>query len=209
METVRDLCDFIESDPGLCSLQGQVGRALCDASHDLDHSLRVALWTCRIGGDALPRRNAVAAALCHDIVTTPKNSPDRATASLDSSRRSRDLLPLFGFNPIDVSVIADAIRDHSYSHGTVPSSSLGRALQDADRLDALGAIGIIRHISTAVLMGAKFFDSFDPLAERRPLDETAFAIDHYFTKLLRLPDLMCTDIGRREAERRLQLMMLF
>jgi uncharacterized protein len=130
-------------------------------------------------------------------------------ASLASSKTAAEMLPRFDFAPGEVSIIADAIRDHSYSHGAVPSTPLGRALQDADRLDALGAIGIVRNIGTSVQCGVRILDPSDPWAERRPLDDTAFALDHYFTKLLALPGLMCTELGRREAERRLKSMLMF
>jgi uncharacterized protein len=210
MKTLQDLSKFIEGDSGLSQLQSEIVRTLsADPSHDLEHSLRVALWTCRIGAPAVPFRAAVAAALCHDIVNVPKTSPNRAKASLESAKKSRALLSRYGFDSNVISEIADAVRDHSYAHGSVPSTALGRALQDADRLDALGAIGIIRNISTAVQNGAKLFDQNDPWAERRPLDEYAFAIDHYFTKLLKLPGIMCTDLGRREAARRVKTMTVF
>ena len=84
----------------------------------------------------------------------------------------------------------------------MPATPLGRALQDADRLEALGAIGLLRCIATGVRMNGAWFDADDPWAEARPLDDARFSIDHFFTKLLRLPATMRTDAGRAEAERR-------
>src|SRR5690606_10037607 len=102
--------------------------------------------------------------------------------------------------------ICDAIRDHSYSRGAVPTSPLGRALQDADRLEALGVLGVFRTISTGTRMGGAYFDADDPWALERPLDDRAYAVDHFTTKLFRLPATMGTPKGREEAERRVARM---
>jgi uncharacterized protein len=58
-------------------------------------------------------------------------------------------------------------------------------------------------------MKARYFDPADPWAERRPLDDRAFSVDHFFTKLLRLPETMCTEAGRREGQRRVAFLRAF
>src|SRR5919199_6427030 len=155
-------------------------RMACDAAHDSGHLLRVARWTVRLlrdvpGGGAVDPRLAVAAALLHDVVNIPKTDPARATASVQSAAVARELLPRFGFAPAEVELAADAIRDHSYTRGAAPRSALGTALQDADRLEALGAVGVFRCIATGVRFGAAFFDQDDPWAVARPLDDAAFS----------------------------------
>ena len=119
-----------------------------------------------------------------------------------SAALASERLPTLGFPPEAVTRIADAIRDHSFSRGATPATPLGCALQDADRLEALGAIGLLRCISTGVRIGGEWFDADDPWAEARPLDDRRYAVDHFFTKLLRLPAAMRTEAGRAEAERR-------
>ncbi len=210
MRTLGDLNVLIGADPALSALRTRVARVLSDdPGHDLAHCLRVALWTVRLAGPRVPPRDAVAAALCHDIVNVPKNSAKRATASTRSADAARRLLASHGFERARVELITAAIRDHSYSRGAVPESDLGRALQDADRLDALGAIGIMRTISTGVRMRARYFDPDDPWAASRPLDDRAFSIDHFFTKLLHLPRTMQTPGGRAEAQRRVRILRRF
>ena len=98
--------------------------------------------------------------------------------------------------------IAEAVRDHSFSRGAVPETALGRSLQDADRLEALGALGLFRCVSTGTRMGARYFADDDPFARERPLDDRAFSVDHFYAKLLGLPATMLTDVGRAEATRR-------
>ncbi len=204
---VADVRNFIAGDEGLTRLEAEVtARTDDDPAHDAAHFHRVALWTVRIGGDAVDRRSAVAAALLHDVVNVPKNSPLRAEASRLSSELAAELLPAAGFSGGAVSDIVDAIRTHSFSRGEAPRSPLGDALQDADRLEALGALGIFRCIATGARLGAKFFDASDPWAFGRPLDDARFSIDHFFVKLLKLPATMRTAAGRSEAERRAGLL---
>ncbi len=184
----------------------------CDAAHDVGHLLRVARWTLGLLADAGTSsedpnpRLAVAAALLHDVVNIPKTEPARIAASEQSAAVARELLPNFGFSPDEVELAAEAIRDHSYTRGEVPASALGRALQDADRLEALGAIGVFRCVATGVRFGAAFFHVDDPWASGRPLDDARFSVDHFFTKLLRLTPTLLTAAGRAEAERRAAVM---
>jgi uncharacterized protein len=118
-------------------------------------------------------------------------------------------LVALGFAPEAVTRIADAVRDHSFSRGAVPTTDLGRALQDADRLEALGAIGLLRCVSTGVRMGAGWFHPEDPFARQRPLDDARWSLDHFEAKLFRLPETMLTAAGRAEAERRVGILRAF
>ena len=86
---------------------------------------------------------------------------------------------------------------------------LDRALQDADRLDALGSIGVARALLTGASLGSSIVHEDDPWAALRPLDDKKYIIDHFFTKLLRLPSLMLTEAGKREAVRRVAAMRTF
>lgn len=209
MESRAQLLAYIDADPGLTSLLALVSDDDGDASHDLGHLLRVALWTVRIGGETVVVREAVAVALLHDYVNVPKSSPDRARASELCADAARPLLAEAGFDGASVGRMANAIRDHSFSRGEVPTEPLAMALQDADRLEALGAIGIARTFATGQRMGSSFFDPVDPFAESRALNDRSFAVDHFFAKLLGLPDTMRTDTGRTEAERRVGLLAEF
>ncbi len=198
------LDDLFASDADLARLLAYAKERMSDdPGHDLAHCLRVAQWAVTLGLHAdVPPREAVAAALLHDIVNVPKNHPDRAKASTFSADVARDQLPSFGFDAASTERVAGAIRDHSFSRGGIPETPLGDALQDADRLEALGVIGLFRTISTGTLMGARYFHTADPWATSRPLDDLAYSIDHFETKLLKLPATLRTAAGRAEALRR-------
>ena len=202
----------IKEDAGLQRIEADVAGQLAsqgfDAGHDLAHSFRVAVWTLRLAPSVLPR-DGIAAALLHDVVNLPKNHPERSTASARSADYARALLPSAGFSEDAIASIASAVEEHSYSRGLTPTSDLGRALQDADRLETLGSIGLMRVFSTGTRMGARYFHPDDPWASHRELDDLRFSIDHFATKLLRLPATMNTQPGRVEADRRAERLRRF
>lgn len=206
-----ELMALIEASPRLRAAHGAVLARPHDgdAAHDIAHLYRVALWTCRILGDPARVDEAIAAALLHDFVNVPKNHPDRARASELSVSEARPLLQRAGFSAAETEHICTAIRQHSYSRGEKPTEPLAMSLQDADRLEALGAIGIMRCYSTGVRLGTRYFHPEDPWGKNRRLDDSAFSLDHFFTKLLRLPDTMNTAAGRQEACARVRPMQAF
>lgn len=203
------LLPFIHADAALTQVLAYVRERMDqDAAHDVAHLFRVARWAVRLGRDeGVDERLAIAAALLHDVVNVPKTSPDRHRASELSAAVARELLPTLGFSPAQAEEVAEAVRDHSFSRGAVPRTPLGRALQDADRLEALGALGVFRCIATGVRFGGDFFHPDDPWAADRPLDDGRYSVDHFFTKLLRLPPTLLTEAGRAEAARRAESMV--
>lgn len=181
-----------------------------DPGHDFAHIRRV-VNACRQLGVAEGARLELllAAAALHDVVNVPKNSPDRARASELAAARAAELLPEFGFSAEETATIGTIIVEHSFSLGRKPSTIESAILQDADRLDAIGAIGVMRCVSTGVAMGAAYYHAEDPFAERRAWDDRAFSLDHFFVKLLQLRETMNTAAGRAEAERRTAFLRAF
>lgn len=208
-KSIPELAELVRRDPVLGRVHEFLrARADDDPAHDVAHAERVALWTLRLAPE-VPQRLAVAAALLHDSVNVPKDSPDRARASELCAAEASQLLPSLGFSDEETVTIADAIRTHSYSRGEPPKSELGRALQDADRLETLGALGLCRVLSTGARLGARYFEALDPWAERRGLDDRSYSVDHFFTKLLSLADTMHTPLGRQEARGRTEYLLTF
>ncbi|MDX0763739.1 HD domain-containing protein [Sinorhizobium medicae] len=171
-----------------------------DGSHDASHLIRVWKNALRIqaeeGGDI---RQLAAAVLLHDCVSVEKNSPLRAEASRLAAEKASAVLGDLGWSPADVSSVAHAILTHSFSANLAPETLEAGILQDADRLDAIGMVGAARCFYIAGRMGSGLYDPLDPLAEERPPDDKAFAIDHFETKLFRLSGGFQTGAGRRLA----------
>jgi uncharacterized protein len=199
----------VGADPLLASVLAHVKAASDgDPAHDLDHLLRVAQNTIALFDDTARFRECVCAALLHDVVNLPKNHPDRARASVLSAGVAGKLIGA-ELGPAATAEVVGAIEDHSYSAGRRPRSALGEALQDADRLEALGALGIARTFSTGVRLHASYFDPNDPWSERRELDDLRYSVDHFFKKLLKLPSTFCTERGRAEAIERTRILEAF
>lgn len=185
-----------------------------DAAHDLAHIRRVVTWAGRLGAEEEADPEVVVpAAWLHDVVTVAKDSPDRAHASRVAAEAASAWLAAQPGYPADkIPEVAHAIEAHSFTAGIEPRTVEARVVQDADRLDALGAIGIARCYAMSAVFGSALVHPDDPVPgdpPSRALDDKRYATDHFFVKLLRLPPTMRTASGRREAERRVAFMRTF
>jgi uncharacterized protein len=181
-----------------------------DAAHDLAHLDRVWL-TCHdiavtMDADMEP---LMAAAYLHDLVNLPKDDPNRARASTLSAQAAVPHMQALGLADTQIALACHAIAAHSFSAGIEPESDIARILRDADRLDALGAIGIARTFAVSGQLGRRFYDAQDPFAIGRNLDDLQFALDHWPKKLLQLPRDMLTERGRQIARTRVATMLVF
>lgn len=182
-----------------------------DGAHDLGHLRRVwanarAIAATEGGADL---QVLLAAAFFHDAVNLPKSHPDRARASALSAEAATRFLSAAGMDTDRLAATAHAIEAHSFSAGIPPRTPEARILQDADRLEALGAIGLARMFFVSGQLGRALFDPDDPLAEGRPLDDLRFALDHLETKLFRIAETMQTATGRAMAAERAAFMRDF
>lgn len=182
-----------------------------DGAHDLNHLHRV--WR---NGQALlatyPQADALvvmAACYLHDLVNLPKNHHDRAMASRHSAMAAVAHLSEAGFAPERLPAVAHAIETHSFSAALKPTTIEAKIVQDADRLDGLGAVGLARMFYTAGQMNSALAHPDDPLAAARPLDDRAYALDHIEAKLARLPGMMQTGAGRVLGEERVRQLASF
>jgi uncharacterized protein len=174
-----------------------------DASHDLSHVKRV--WknvrdiSAQEGGagDIL-----IAATVLHDCVEVPKDSPTRSMASRLSAEKALRHLDQFGWSEDKAMSVAHAIEAHSFSAGIMPRTLEAKILQDADRLDAIGYVGIARCFYVSGRLHRELYDSDDPQAAARALDDSRFALDHFQTKLLKLAGSFQTETGRAFAQDR-------
>jgi uncharacterized protein len=82
-------------------------------------------------------------------------------------------------------------------------------LQDADRLDAIGAIGVARCFATGAVMRQPFYHPEDPFPSSRELDDKRWSLDHFYRKLLRIPATLHTATARKLAEERARFMEAF
>jgi len=113
------------------------------------------------------------------------------------------------FPPDRLDAVAHAIAAHSFS-ANIPAESLeAKIVQDADRLDGLGAVGLARMFYIAGRMGSGLAHPDDPLGVNREYDDRRYALDHIMVKLAKLPGMMQTQGGRALAEERLARLLTF
>jgi len=183
-----------------------------DGAHDLGHIHRVWKNCLKIAdGESIQCDLAilVAAAFFHDLVNLPKSAPQRHMASNYSAKRAAEYLSKTDFPNGKIPAVQHAIEAHSFSANIDPATIEAQILQDADRLDALGAIGIARTMYVAGAMGKKLFDADDPCAKNRQLDDMEFALDHFEVKLFKIADMMNTKTGKKLAQARIARMKTF
>ncbi|MFW5845618.1 MAG: HD domain-containing protein, partial [Planctomycetota bacterium] len=178
-----------------------------DAGHDAEHVTRVVHSARRLGElEGTEADVVLPAAWLHDCVQVPKDSPERARASLLAADAAVDWLQTQGYPAEHLDDIHHAIHAHSFSARVPCRSTAARVVQDADRLDAIGAIGIARALLCGAGMGRPLYDPDDPFCDRRPPDDRIATLDHFHTKLLHLAGSMQTAAGRAEAEGRSRFM---
>ena len=174
-----------------------------DSAHDFEHVMRVyknAQKICIL--ENANEKLVLSAALLHDIVSYPKSDKRSKLSSIQSAKKSEQILKKYDFSKDEIGIISDAIRDHSFSQNTTPRTLEGKILQDADRLDALGAIGIARVFATGGSLKRPFYNIDDPFCKTRTPDDKTWTVDHFFQKLLKLESLMNTKSGKIEAKKR-------
>ncbi len=151
------------------------------SSHDDGHVARVVKMALFIAEREGANIEVVKkAAELHDIAR------DRPNHSIEGARMARELLKKEGYSEEFIERVVHCIEAHSFSAGIKPETLEAKVLSDADKLDAMGAIGVAR----AFLFSGE---------HGRSIEDT---LRHFEEKLLKLRDLMETETGRKLAEER-------
>ena len=191
----------------------EAARVACegaDAAHDWQHVTRVresAVVLARSAGASVTVCET--AALLHELFNYPKGHPDSRRSGEVCAERAAALMLLHGVDPSVVEAVRYAIAVHPFSLGVTPDTLEAKVLQDADRLDAIGAIGIARCFATCADMKRPFYDPDDPWCDRREPDDKQWGVDHFAKKLLRLEGIFHTDAARTLARARTAFMRAY
>jgi uncharacterized protein len=169
---------------------GELGKA---GSHGMDHTDRVSRM-CRIIGtcEHADMDILIPAALLHDIAR-PLEKERGLPHEMEGARMAEAYLASIAYSPDLIPAISAAIRTHRFRSSGLPESTEAKILSDADKLDALGAVGIARTFMRAAEHGGDIGD----------------AVLHFHDKLLKLPDLMYTQTGRDIARERHAFLVTF
>lgn len=181
-----------------------------DSAHDFEHVMRVyknAQKICK--KEKANEKLVLCAVLLHDIVSYSKSDKRSKLSSIHSAKKAEQILKKYNFSKNEIIIVSEAIRDHSFSQNKKPLTIEGKILQDADRLDAIGAIGIARVFATGGSLKRPFYNFNDPFCKTRSPDDKTWTVDHFYQKLLKLDSLMNTKSGRIEAKKRTKVLREF
>ena len=178
-----------------------------DAAHDFLHFQRVVKTAKQLCAEQGANADVVIpAAWLHDFVNLPKDDPLRSQASRLAAKAAIEYLQSIDYPEQFYSDIAHAIESHSYSANIQPMTIEAKIVQDADRLDSLGAIGIARWFAVGGMLNRQIYNADDPCCEERSPTDDLYNVDHFYTKLASISDTMQTASGRAEGKRRIAVM---
>lgn len=182
-----------------------------DPAHDFSHILRVfknAKMICQVEGADMTV--LLLAALLHDAGKGSKLPANPLDSEQDREARQREILARF-LKGIDLpedkkSRVLYAVKVHRFSRGIEPDTLEAKILQDADRLDAMGAIGIARVFMTGGTLKRSFYHPDDPFCRSREPDDGRWNLDHFYRKLLKLESGMHTLTAKKIASKRAEVL---
>jgi uncharacterized protein len=189
-------------------------RELCtahpDPSHDILHVQRVVALAKKLGNvEKAEMKIVVPAAYLHDCVYISKTDERRTKASRISADRAIELLKEWNYPEEFSPAIHHAISAHSFS-AKIPAETLeAKIVQDADRLDAMGAVGIFRCFAFSGLARRPFYNVEDPFCLKREPNDQTNTLDHFYAKLLLLYNRLNTPSAKAEGDARLATMRRF
>ena len=181
-----------------------------DPANDFEHVMRVfsnAEKICK--KENANKKLVLYSALLHDIVSFPKNDKRSKNSSTKSSLEAKKILSKFSFSHDEIKIISDAIKSHSFSKNKKAKTLEEKILQDADRLDAIGAIGIARTFALGGSENRSFYNKLDPFCSKRNPNDKNWILDHFYKKLLLIEKKMNTISGKFEAKRRTKIIKKF
>ena len=182
------------------------------SGHDYYHTIRVYKLAAQIAQQENADVNIVQlAALLHDVDDI-KLSPGTYTAK----KNAVDFMTANKADERTIEAVCKIIDEVSFAgtDSVVPCTIEGKCVQDADRLDAIGAIGIARTFAYGGSRGRKIYNpeiksKMGMNKEEYRNNQDSTSINHFYEKLLLLKDMMNTTEGKRLAEHRLAVMQEF
>jgi len=173
-------------------------------SHEFSHTQRVYNLALKISRNKKVDLDVIrAAALLHDIARFREDKGEIKCHAEESAKMAKLILTNLDFPKEKISKVLHAIRVHRHSKGLKAKSKEAEILQDADRLDALGAIAIGRMFSTGGKIGLPLYKPNRPLGGSYSGYKSDSTIHGFYSKILKItPNTFKTEIARKIANGR-------
>jgi uncharacterized protein len=200
MPTIEDIRDFAVK----CFSNAR-------ASHDWDHTQRVYNLCMHIGRvEGADLKVLGVAAYLHDVGRSYEYESKGAVCHAEKgAEMAHEVLAEYKISDAQRANIIHCIRSHRFRGNHRPETLEAKVLFDADKLDAIGAVGIGRAFLFAGEVGAKLYNPCIEPENTEPYTEEDTGYREYKLKLSRIKDRMLTAQGRRMAEQRHVFMETF
>jgi uncharacterized protein len=170
--------------------------------HDRSHTERVYRTAVRIADEEGADLEIVkAAALLHDVARSMEDDGEISDHASEGARVAEKILEQVDFPKEKIPEVARCIESHRFRNGMKAESLEAEILQDADRLDVIGAVGIARVFMKGGWDNIPLYDPMVPLKERYD-GKSLTAINHISEKLLRIRETLSTKTAKGIAEGR-------
>lgn len=175
-----------------------------DPSHDINHTLRVLVLAEKISKKEKADMDIIIpAAIFHDVINYPKNHIKRLDSSEESAKLSKKVLKNINSFPKEkIDRVYESIRLCSFTKNIKPNFLEAKILQDADGLESMGAISIMRTFSSAGILNKSFYNNADPFCKKRIPNDDKYAVDLFFTRLLIVKNRLHTKTAKKMALKR-------
>jgi len=182
-----------------------------DPSHDLEHANRVhKLARYLAGKEGADLDIVIPASIGHDLIVYPKDSlKSKLSATHSAAEVAKFLQGIDDFPRDKIVAVMYAIQVCSFSKGIVPTTLEAKILQDADLLEAVGAVAIMRTFASAGSMNKTFYSPEDPFCVYREPDAHKYALDLFYTRLLQVEKRLHTQTARELARPRTKFLHQF
>lgn len=181
-----------------------------DPSHDFSHIERVFNMAIKIGESVGADMDVIVpAALFHDTVVYRKDSPQSRNETDESAEVAGKILSEIEEYPKNkIKNVQTCIRECSFTKGIMPELLESKVLQDADLLESMGAISIIRTFSSGGLMNRSFYNPDNPFYEENE-KESLSGVGLFYRRLLIARNRLHTDLAKQISEHRTEFLHKF
>lgn len=180
-------------------------------SHDWEHTLRVKRLCERIGtAEGADLQVLTIAAYLHDIGRCRQDRLNGAVCHAEEGARlAAPFLNTLALADVKIARVLHCIQSHRFRSGRPPETVEARVLFDADKLDAIGAVGVARAFLFAGEVGARLHNPDMDVEKAKPYSKDDTGFREYQVKLRRIKARILTAEGRRLAEKRHEFMERF